>query len=214
MHQLILASESPRRKILLQEAGFSFHTFSVNVSENLEKNLTVDEQILQIARTKAWAAVAAYKPIKTGPFLFLSADTMVIFNNIPLGKPKNSTEAFEFLRLLSGQTHEVKTAIFLLEAQVLDKKSHIETITAPSRLEKLKEVGRVTTTQVEFRVISDQEIIDYIATGEPMDKAGAYGIQGIGGRFVTKVTGPFDNVVGLSIDTLRELLSENHWELS
>lgn len=212
MHQLILASESPRRKTLLQEAGFSFHTFSVNVSENLEKNLTVDEQILQIAKTKAWAAFAAYNPLKTGSFLFLSADTMVIYNDTPLGKPKNSTEAFEFLRLLSGQTHEVKTAVFLLEAESNQNKSHSETKFSSSKLQALKEVGRVTTTQVEFRIISDQEIIDYIATGEPMDKAGAYGIQGIGGRFVTKISGPFDNVVGLSVKVVRDLLQENNWK--
>lgn len=207
MHQLILASESPRRKTLLQEAGFSFHTFSVNVSENLEKNLTIDEQILQIAKTKAWAALSAYKPLKSGAFLFLSADTMVVFNDTPLGKPKSSTEAFEFLRLLSGQVHEVKTAVFFLEAKTPDGKSQNEALL------KVKEVGQVTTTQVEFRVISDQEIIDYIATGEPMDKAGAYGIQGIGGRFVTRITGPFDNVVGLPVEVVKELITRNQWSL-
>jgi septum formation protein len=211
MHQLILASESPRRKTLLQEAGFSFCTFPVKVSEIIDKNLTtprtIDAQILEIAQTKVQASLRQYNPLKIGDFLFLAADTMVVFGNTPLGKPRSSTEAFEFLRLLSGQMHEVKTAVVIVEAQC---RSQNETL----KLQNMKEVGRVCTTQVEFRSLADQEILDYVATGEPMDKAGAYGIQGLGGQFVSRIIGPYDNVVGLPIDLVKELFAENNWRVS
>lgn len=210
MYQLILASESPRRKTLLEEAGFSFRTFPVKVSEIIDKNLTsilsMDGQILKIAEIKAEAAVREYKPLKPGHFLLLCADTMVIFHDTPLGKPKTSTEAFEFLRLLSGQVHEVKTALLLVEADAVSQNENLS-------LKKIKQVGKVTTTEVEFRVISDQEIIDYVATGEPMDKAGAYGIQGLGGRFVAQIRGPYDNVVGLPVEVFKQLLDENKWSV-
>ncbi len=197
---LILASESPRRKDLLARAGFSFHVFSVKVSENLEKNLTVDEQILAIARRKAEASLQVYKSLKSEPFLMLAADTMVVLDGEPLGKPENEDQAFEFLRRLSGRAHEVKTAVVLVEGPVLPG-------------EDLKMRHSVETTQVHFRPMSEREIREYIMTGEPMDKAGAYGIQGLGGSFVEKFVGAYDNVVGLPMETVRRLLREGQWEL-
>jgi septum formation protein len=200
--KLVLASESPRRKDLLQRAGFFFHVFSVKVSENLEKNLTVDEQILTIARRKAEASLKAYKSSKDEPFLILAADTMVILDNVPLGKPENEEQAFEYLSLLSGRAHLVKTAVVLVEGPV----------TEAERL-KLKFHEAIETTQVIFRPLGEREIREYISTGEPMDKAGAYGIQGFGGSFVEKYIGAFDNVVGLPIEVTRRLLREGNWSL-
>lgn len=211
MLQLVLASESPRRKFLLEEAGFSFYTFPVKVSETIDKNLTstltIDAQIMKIAERKAEAALTEYKPSKSGRFLVLAADTMVVFANTPLGKPKNSTQAFEFLRLLSGQLHEVKTALLLIEAEALSQNGTLV-------LSRIRQFGEVTTTKVQFRDISDDEIINYISTGEPMDKAGAYGIQGLGGRFVEKIIGPYDNVVGLPIASLKNALTQMNWSLT
>lgn len=197
---LILASESPRRKDLLERAGFFFHVFSVKVSENLEKNLTVDDQILAIARRKAEASLKLYKPLKNEPFLILAADTMVILDNVPIGKPANEDQAFEFLSRLSGRVHEVKTAVVLIEGPV----------DASGRL-NLRQA--IETTQVHFRPLSEREIREYIMTGEPLDKAGAYGIQGLGGNFVEKFVGAYDNVVGLPIETVRRLIREGQWEL-
>lgn len=197
---LILASESPRRKDLLARAGFFFHVFSVKVSENLEKNLTVDEQILRIAREKADASHRVYKSLNNQPFLILAADTMVVLDGEPLGKPESEEEAFNFLRRLSGRAHEVKTAVVLVEG--------------PDTFEgNLKMRQGIETTQVHFRPLSDREIREYIASGEPMDKAGAYGIQGLGGNFVEKFVGAYDNVVGLPIDLVRRLLREGNWDL-
>ncbi len=200
--KLVLASESPRRKELLQRAGFFFHVFSVKVSENLEKNLTVDEQILTIARRKAEASVKAYKPSKAEPFLILAADTMVILDDQPLGKPEDEEQAFEYLSQLSGRSHLVKTAVVLVEGPVSE-----------SQRLNLRFHEAVETTQVIFRPLSEKEIREYIETGEPMDKAGAYGIQGFGGNFVEKYIGAFDNVVGLPMEVTKKLLLQGKWSL-
>lgn len=196
-HQLVLASESPRRKDLLQKAGFSFHVFSVKVSESLEKNLTIDEQISQIALRKAKASLQAYKPLKQERFLILAADTMVILDDQLLGKPENSQQALAFLRLLSGRSHFVKTAVVMLE-QTLD------------RIEMRQ---GIETTEVFFRPLSEKEILEYVDSGDPLDKAGGYGIQGPAGNFVEKIKGPFDNVVGLPIGLVKQLIYEGGWSL-
>ena len=197
---LILASESPRRKDLLARAGFFFHVFSVKVSESLEKNLTVDEQILAIAKRKVEAAWRVYKSLKNEPFLMIAADTMVVLEGEPLGKPQNEEQAFEFLSRLSGRVHQVKTAVILVEGP-------------EGTEENLNMRQWVETTQVHFRPLSEREILEYISTGEPMDKAGAYGIQGQGGTFVEKFVGAYDNVVGLPIEVVKRLIKEGGWVL-
>ena len=190
MKPLILASESPRRKQLLQEAGFSFDVFPVKVSEIPNKNLNVNAQILDIASRKAREAFTQLKSSGKDTFIVLAADTEVIFDGAPLGKPENREAAFEMLSRLSGKAHQVLTAVILIEGP------------------EGKEVSHVETTQVYFRNLSEEEIWTYIDTGEPMDKAGAYGIQGLGGRLVEKFEGPFDNVVGLPLNTVKSLLSQ------
>ena len=200
MPQLVLASESPSRKTILTEAGFSFHVFPVKVSENLEKNLTVDEQIIAIARKKAMAAFEQYKPLNSQDFLLLSADTMVVYNNQALGKPESKEEACQFLRQLSGKTHYVNTAVYLVEGKNESGNNRL-----------LRQDYGLETTAVHFRQLSEDEIQTYVQSGEPMDKAGAYGIQGAAGRFVEKVDGHFDNVVGLPMTLLKKILAQNNW---
>ncbi len=185
---LILASESPRRKILLQEAGFYFEIFPVNISENLDKNLTLDQQIIAISEQKSITAKMRLLADNRESFLILAADTMVVLDNQALGKPIDQQQAYQYLRQLSGREHQVKTAISFLDSQNDTPDSFI------------------ITTRVFFRQLTDQEIWDYIATGEPMDKAGAYGIQGLGRKFVETIVGPFDNVVGLPMDTVKNYL--------
>jgi len=188
MFQLILASESPRRKQLLENAGFSFTTYPSNVSENIDKNLTVNEQILDIARRKARFVFDQKINTQFQPFLVLAADTMVILNQRPLGKPRDEREAKEFLRALSGRAHEVKTAVILLSSESSEEKSHVE------------------TSLVKFKPLSEKEISDYIKTGEPMDKAGAYAIQGLGRAFVESFQGSFDNIVGLPVEVVSRMI--------
>ncbi len=190
---LILASESPRRKQLLLEAGFQFSVIPSKVSEIPDENLNINDQILDIARRKATAITTESLPLHSSEiqeFIVIAADTEVIFAGKPLGKPQNKADAFRILRLLSGNAHEVKTAICLI---------HSKTLT---------EVSQVETTKIIFKSLSEAEIWSYIETGEPLDKAGAYAIQGLGRNFVAEFEGSFDNVVGLPIQVLKLLLEQ------
>lgn len=195
MKQLILASQSPRRSEILKKAGYQFVSFPVYVSEIPNKNLSLDEQILDIARRKAEAVIVELKAKGLGSKndVVLTADTMVCFNSSALGKPDDEAIAFDFLRLLSGQKHQVKTAIYLLDLSTEESVFHIE------------------TTDVYFKNLSDEQIKNYIATKEPLDKAGAYAIQGLGGQFVEKFEGDFNNVVGLPLHALEKLFTLKKW---
>ncbi len=195
MYQLVLASESPRRRQILETAGFAFNVVPVKVSEIPDKNLNIDMQILDIARRKAKAAFAIVKHSSDHPFLLLAADTMVVYHNKTIGKPSNSNEAFEFLKLLSGKIHQVKTGFVVIESQQGQEVSHIE------------------TSEVHFRNLTDDEIWTYIQSGEPMDKAGAYAIQGQGGAFVEKFIGDYQNVVGLPLKAFENVLLQNRWQV-
>ena len=195
MKQLILASQSPRRSEILKKAGYQFVPFLVHVSEIPDKNLNQNEQILDIAGRKAEAVLQALhdKSLVYDNAVILTADTMVCLGPKVLGKPESREEAFTFLRALSGIKHQVKTAICLIDLKSLDKTTHIE------------------TTDVYFRQLTDDEILNYIATGEPLDKAGAYAIQGLGSAFVVKYDGEFNNVVGLPLQALENIFNMKSW---
>lgn len=194
MYELILASESPRRRQLLTRAGFQFQVHPPKISEILKENLNVDEQILDLARQKAEACLKQLRLAENrdhGPVrLVISADTMVIFEGEALGKPSSPSEAIEVLGRLSGKKHEVKTAVCLRPENSQNETSWVE------------------TTEVLFRELSSTEIEAYVKGGEPLDKAGSYGIQGEGGRFVRRIVGSYANVVGLPIEKLSQLLLE------
>jgi septum formation protein len=192
---LILASQSPRRSEILNKAGYFFIPFPVYVSEIPKKNLSLDEQIIDIARRKAQECSVQQFPDLGPHHLILASDTMVCVDLMALGKPESEKQAFEYLNLLSNRAHQVKTAIVLYDSENQKWVSHIE------------------TTQVFFKKISENEIWDYINTAEPMDKAGAYAIQGLGGQFVEKISGEFDNVVGLPLQALEKLFTINQWQM-
>ena len=199
MKKLILASQSPRRAEILRTAGFLFSILPTYVSEIPDENLSLDQQILKIAEDKARAAVASISDQGLDAIV-LSADTMVCIENKPtfrlLGKPSDTVDAKNTLRLLSGNTHLVKTAVILIDHKSQRIVSHIE------------------TTKVKFRTLTDSEISDYVATGEPMDKAGSYGIQGIGKKFIEFIDGDYDNVVGLPMKAVQKIFEENKWLLT
>lgn len=197
MKKLILCSQSPRRSWLLKQAGFQFDTFAVNISEYLEKNLSVQDQIRRISERKLDEAVRLYNPLKSGEYFLLSADTMVILDDQAIGKPQTFDEACTILRQLSGKNHGVLTAVSL------------QKILFDGNEKKIKFDKPITlhdTTMVEFYYIPEEQILSYVATGEPMDKAGAYGIQGIGSKFVKQIYGQYDNVMGLPLDEVKKLL--------
>lgn len=195
MFALALASHSPRRRDLLAQAGYYFHVFPVKVSEIIDKNLNPEAVVSQIATAKATACVQQYKDLELQGFLILSADTIVVLDGVILGKPQDFAEACAFLTQLSGRQHQVMTAICLWDVV------------------RALIVTRWDRTDVQFRSLSSEEIVAYVQSGEPMDKAGAYAIQGEAGKFVTSFSGSWSNVVGLPLELLEKTLHEHSWSV-
>lgn len=195
MHQLVLASQSPRRSELLQRAGYDFAVAPTQISEIPDENLNLQDQIRDLARRKAEACVASGKVLKGLSNIVLSADTVVVLAGKILGKPENLEENAHFMRLLSGQTHSVITAVCLVE------------------VDTGKTVIGHETSLIRFKVLNEKEIADFCASGEGLDKAGGYGIQGLAGKFVEQLEGPMDNVIGLPISLVEKLLKENGWDV-
>ena len=182
--RIILASKSPRRKELLSELYSDFEIVVSDADETLPQGCTPAESAAIIALRKGVAV--AEKVGKEA--LVISSDTMVELDGEILGKPKSAADAHRMLAKLSGRHHNVHTGV----AVCCNGKRFFDT----------------DTTRVEFRQLTDGEIDEYIATGEPMDKAGAYGIQGLGGAFVVGYEGRFDTVVGLSLELTERLVKE------
>jgi len=190
---LVLASSSPRRSELLRQWGYRFELVYAPISESLTEGVSPIDGVRNLAERKALSGYQAWKSNGGSPQdLILAADTIVVLGERILGKPGDEKEAFEMLKALSGQTHRVMTGIAL--ATEIDKRVQID--------------SAVDVTTVTFREISDQEILDYIASGEPMDKAAAYAIQGEGGKFVIGVQGSVTNVIGLPMELLTDKLSQ------
>ena len=179
--QLILASTSPRRRELLAKMGYEFTCDAPDVDENVEGR--ADEIVALLAERKARAAAEHH-----ADGIIIASDTLVSLDGAGLGKPADPEDAKRMLRELSGREHEVFSGVCLLDA-------------ATGRCEV-----RVARTGVRFRDVSEREIEEYVATGEPMDKAGAYAIQGGAGKFVTALDGTFENVMGFPVDVVEEML--------
>lgn len=178
---IILASQSPRRCELMKFSGFDFAVKPSEADENIEKKLSPKETVEILSLRKAMA-------IKSKDDIIIGADTVVAIDGEILGKPKNENDAYNMLKKLSGRTHSVFTGVTVIKN------------------EKIKTFCE--ETRVTFYHISDEEIKAYIKTGEPMDKAGAYGIQEKGGLFVEKTEGDYNNVVGLPMSKLVRVLKE------
>ncbi|WP_421506534.1 Maf family protein [Erwinia rhapontici] len=183
MVSLYLASGSPRRRELLTQLGLSFERLSNDVEERRHPGETAEQYVRRLARDKALAGVA----VADLDLPVLGADTLVVLNNHVLEKPADADAAAAMLAMLSGKTHEVMTAVALADRQRI--------------LECL------VVTEVTFRTLTPEDIAGYVASGEPMDKAGAYGIQGLGGNFVRKINGSYHAVVGLPLVETAELFS-------
>ena len=182
--RFLLASASPRRRELLRNAGFDFDVQPSHVVEEIQQGEPPEEFARRAAREKAMQ-VAASCPAGS---IVLGADTVVVIDGETLGKPSGRQDATRMLRLLSGRTHQVHTGICLVRA--------------PGEIEALKH----ETTFVTFRELDEEEIRSYVETGEPLDKAGAYAVQGLASRFVTRISGCYFNVVGLPVALVYETL--------
>jgi septum formation protein len=182
---LILASASPRRRELLRNAGIPFTVEPADIDESPGTGEGARECAERLAREKALAVFRSHRR-----HFVLGADTIVVVDDTILGKPRNARDAARMLRLLSGRTHAVITGVYLAGPGGREPKA----VSA--------------TTLVTMCEISDHEIRDYVATGEPMDKAGAYGIQGIASRWIPRIEGDYSNVVGLPVARVYVMLRE------
>lgn len=184
--RIILASASPRRRQLLESYGFDFELYPSDADETGVEGLLPADAVKELALRKAlWVK----ERVGYTDGVILAADTLVALNGRLLGKPVDETDAFRMLSSLSGTNHQVYTGVALVKGE--------------------KVISEVECTQVFFRPLDSREILDYIASGEPMDKAGAYGIQEKGGIFVRRIEGDYFNVLGLPICKTYELLKEH-----
>lgn len=191
--RIILASQSPRRHELIKKLNVKFEVVNPTFDEKLDSDNYSDNTILSLSLNKA-LSVFELKKSSTDNFfnncLIISADTVVVNENKIYGKPKDKTAAKEMLRSLSGKTHFVVTAISVVDSDT--KKS----------------VSKLTKTYVTFQNLSDELIQKYVEEKNPLDKAGAYGIQEMGKEFIKEVNGDMENVIGLPTNTLKEILEE------
>lgn len=186
---LILASQSPRRQEFLHALGLTFQIRTADLDEIRLDHESPAQMVARLAQAKAHA-IAARLPADAGPTLILAADTTVALEEIELGKPVSADDAVNMLTILRSRPHQVHTAIHLLS-------------TADGQ-----EAGRLNTTTVHMRHYTDREMADYIATGDPLDKAGAYAIQHREFAPVERLTGCAAGVMGMPLADLRDLLAE------
>jgi septum formation protein len=187
MHPLILASASPRRRELLKQAGFTFEVRPAQVNEDPYPDEDPIAYVVRLARHKAQSVLAEISsdaPAQSA--VVLGADTTVTLDGHILAKPEDAADAARMLRMLSGRTHRVITGVAVASATGTEVAAEI--------------------TGVQFLTLTDEEINSYIATGEPMDKAGAYGIQGYAAKWIPRIEGCYSNVVGLPLGLVSTML--------
>ena len=194
-YDIVLASASPRRRELLAQTGVDFRVHAVDADETLDERLAAEpvEAVKKLAERKAKAAVEQLvTPDYDGTMVVLGSDTMVVFRGEIFGKPRDEADARRMLHSLSGHGHDVHTAVSLWAVH------------APAGQDvSLYYRTFVDTTYVYFRELADDEIDAYIASGDPFDKAGAYGIQSGAGAFVDHIEGSLDTVIGFPVERLR-----------
>lgn len=198
---LVLASSSPRRRELLRNARIPFVVHPADVDESRREGEPALEFALRVATEKA-EAVFVQRPSD----FVLGADTIVLVEGQVLGKPGDEEEARAMLRRLSGRRHEVTTAVCLMGPKKAPTAAELET--GDLKLLPGFRDCRSETSTVEFAELSNAEINDYVASGEPMDKAGAYAIQGIASRWASRVEGSYFNVMGLPVALVYRILRE------
>ena len=188
---LVLASASPRRQELLRNAGIAFEVQPAHIPEDPLPGEGAKDCAERLAREKA-LAVAQQRPND----VVLGADTVVVIGNEILGKPVDANDAARMLRLLSGRAHQVITGICLIKPVTVNQ----------DRASGEQVIVSSESTLVTVSELTDQEISDYVASGEPMDKAGAYAIQGIASRWIPRIEGDYSNVVGLPVALVYRML--------
>ena len=187
-NHIYLASRSPRRAELLQQIAIDFTVLPSNVDESLLADEAPENYVIRLARVKAEACLADLQSSAMPLMPVLAADTTVCVGGMILGKPDGDAHATQMLRSMSGRWHEVHTGIAVASANGI--------------------VTALSTTRVEMAALSEADIAAYVASGEPHDKAGAYGIQGIAGMFIKRIEGSYTGVMGLPIFETAQLLKK------
>ena len=190
MRKVILVSKSPRRRELLEGAGFSLDIRSIETEETVDLSKSPADAIVKIAHEKVEAFLNTSPDIPDEKYFCLGADTEVVFEGRLLGKPYTDEEATLMLEMLSGERHEVITGYAIYS------------------FPEDRWITGAVTTEIIFRELESQEIADYVLSGDPFDKAGGYGIQGDARKFVSHIEGDFNNVVGLPIDEIKKKFDE------
>ncbi|MGO1297370.1 MAG: Maf family protein [Vibrio sp.] len=183
-YHLVLASASPRRKALLTQLGYTFNVIVSDVEEARAEDETPHQYVERLSLDKAQAGLA--RSAKNA--VVIGSDTIISFKDTVLEKPQDLADAQRMLRMLSGQVHQVMTAVTVMSAQ--------------------QHYSQVIVTDVWFSSLSESDILAYWQTGEPQDKAGSYAIQGLGGRFVTRIEGSYYSVVGLPLYETDQLIKK------
>jgi len=184
-NRITLASSSPRRKALLEEAGLTFSICPADIDEDIRKGESPREHTIRLAEEKAQVVAK-----KTNDSWIIGADTIVFIDNQILGKPSDINEARKMLNLISGRYHTVVTAFCILNVSTG------------------KTVKKAVESKVKIKKLADKEIEDYLKTGEPLDKAGAYAVQGVGNFMIEEIGGSYTNVVGLPMEELKDALKK------
>jgi septum formation protein len=194
MLKIILASTSPRRKMLLRQLGINFESIPADITENSKEFSDPGKYAMEMSREKALYVANKFRSRNSPHTYVLGADTTVCIDGKILGKPKNKDEAKSMLRLLQGRWHEVATGITLV------------------RLSDMNTITEKEVTRVKVAPFSDSFIDRYVATGEPMDKAGSYGAQGFGALIVERLEGCYFNVIGLPLLRISRMLEREGYE--
>lgn len=185
MKQIILASASPRRKEILEKTGLKFQVYAGSYEEDMGLPMEPQKLATFLSQEKAKTVALKYKDA-----LIIAADTFIIFKGEALGKPHTNEEAKRMLSLLNGKTHSVITGY-----TVMDTGSN-------------KKISRLVESRVTFKKLTEDEIKAYVKSGEPLDKAGAYAVQGLGAVIVKRIEGDYFNVMGLPLSSLTEVLKK------
>ncbi len=183
MKKIILASKSPRRKELLEKCGIAFACMPMDIDESLNEGETLEDKIRLLSRRKAQACLDTHPEA-----VVIGSDTIVTLDEKILGKPKNREDAKRMLRELSGRTHRVITGL----AVISSRRCYTD----------------VSVSEVTFAPLSEKEIEDYAASGECDDKAGAYAVQGLGGKFITRISGDYYAIMGLPLHLVYEQIKQ------
>jgi len=196
-YNIVLASASPRRKEIMDRMGFSCRVFVADVEESVSESEPA-RMVQALASLKTDAVLSKYMQLDEARenFIMIGADTMVFYDGIALGKPKDEADAFRMIDMLSGKSHEVISGVSII---IKD--------------DKLEKLSFAVSTKVTMQKLTAEQIRDYIATGEPMDKAGAYAIQGLFGIYIKEIVGDYYNVVGFPIGKIYELLLQRGIDL-